>query len=228
MKSSFVAMVSHELKSPLAIILQQIDVLLEQIVGNLNERQEHFLQRAQDRVEGLVALIDKLLDLSRIESGGTVSQKEPLDLAPVLKQAAESLAPQAERKNQQFVISAPESLPLISADRQNMDEVFMNLISNAIKYTPDEGRIEVNAKVTGSYIQVSVADTGYGIPKNDVPKIFDKFFRVKSDKTKTIEGTGLGLPIVKGIVEAHLGSIKVNSHYGQGTTFTVKLPLIKD
>ncbi|MEW5721885.1 MAG: response regulator [Thermodesulfobacteriota bacterium] len=204
MKNEFVAMVSHELKAPLAAIQQQITILLDGIAGEINERQAHFLARAQSRAQGLIDLINELLDLSRIEAGKIVSRQEPLDLIPIIRRVIDFLSTQAENKRQVIEVNLPESLPEISADPGNMDEVFMNVINNAIKYTPDGGRIKVSAEVAGDWVRIQVADTGYGIPKSDIPRIFDKFYRVKSDKTKSISGTGLGLPIVKGIVEAHL------------------------
>ena len=103
---------------------------------------------------------------------------------------------------------------------------FINVINNAIKYTPEDGSIQVRADLVADHVRISVTDTGYGIPKEDIPKIFDKFYRVKNERTRSISGTGLGLPIVKGIVEAHLGTIKVESQLGQGTTFSILLPIL--
>ena len=226
MKSEFVSMVSHELKAPLAAIQQQLTVLLDGYVGDLNEKQTHFLDRARFRAQGLIDMIDELLDLSRIEAG-VVSEQEPLDIAPVIRQVVDFIRPQAEARHQELVCRLGEPLPRISADPKNMDEIFMNLINNAIKYTPENGRIEVTAHTADEYIRVQVKDTGYGIPKDSIPKIFDKFFRVKSDKTRTITGTGLGLPIVQGIVEAHLGSIHVESELGRGTTVTIEFPILE-
>jgi signal transduction histidine kinase len=226
MKSEFVTMVSHELKAPLAAIQQQLEVLLEGIAGTLNDKQTHFLLRARERAQGLVDLIAELLDLSRIEAGRTRFQQEPLDLAPIIRRVAEFVSPQAEAKKQTLTLDLAPSLPLVSADPDGMDEVFMNLINNAIKYTPEGGRITLRAEVTEDEVKIHVTDTGFGIPAKDLPRIFDKFFRVKTAETRAIAGTGLGLPIVKGIVEAHMGTIRVESQVGQGSTFTVELPLL--
>jgi PAS domain S-box-containing protein len=228
MKNEFVTMVSHELKAPLAAIQQQINVLLEGIAGEINERQQHFLVRAETRAQGLINLINELLDISRIEAGRIVSEQGPLDLVPVLRHVVDFVRPQAEHKGQQIFVETPDSLPCVSADPRNMDEVFINVINNAIKYTPENGRIDVSADRVGDHVRITVADTGYGIPKEDIPKIFDKFYRVKNEKTRSISGTGLGLPIVKGIVEAHLGTIKVESQLGHGTTFSILLPVLTD
>ena len=228
MKSEFVAMVSHELKAPLAAIQQQLEVLLGGMAGPVNEKQTHFLTRAQVRSEGLIKLINELLDLSRIEAGRIASQQEPLDLAPVIRHVVEFVRPQVEAKNQTIETDFPETLPQVSADPRNMDEVFMNIINNAIKYSPEGGRIAVTAGTVGAHLQIRISDTGFGIHKDDLPRIFDKFYRVKSDKTKSITGTGLGLPIAKGIIEAHLGEIRVESQVGRGTTFIIMLPLLKN
>lgn len=228
MKNQFVAMVSHELKTPLAVIMQQVEVLLGGMAGAINDRQAHFLERARIRGQELIDLINQLLDLSRIEAGQIVSQQEPLDLVPVIRRVCDFLKPQADIKQQDLVWELPECLPQISADPGNMDEVFMNVINNAIKYTPEGGRIEVRAEREGDYVRFRIADSGFGIPKDDIPRIFDKFYRVKTDKTISITGSGLGLPIVKGIVEAHLGEIEIQSRPGQGTIFDILLPIIME
>ncbi len=226
-KSEFVAMVSHELKAPLAAIQQQVEVILEGMAGPLTEKQTHFLNRALDRSRNLIALINQLLDLSRIEAGLIMSEQQPVDLAPLLRHVVDFIFPQAEAKGLTLTTAIPASLPEISADPPRIDEVFLNILSNSIKYTPSGGRIEVAADATIDHVRVRVTDTGYGIAKDDIPKVFDKFFRVRNERNRAISGTGLGMPIVKGIVEAHLGSIKLASEVGKGTTVTVELPLLK-
>jgi two-component system phosphate regulon sensor histidine kinase PhoR len=131
---------------------------------------------------------------------------------------------EAEAKKIDLRFSAPSETPLISADRNSMEGIFTNLISNAIKYTPEGGMVCVNLGEEGAFLKAAVSDTGIGIKKEDLPRIFDKFYRVKTTETRQIVGTGLGLSIVKTIVDAHLGSISVESEEGGGTTFTVLLP----
>jgi two-component system sensor histidine kinase VicK len=131
---------------------------------------------------------------------------------------------EAEAKKIDLQFSAPSTTPLINADRNSMEGIFTNLISNAIKYTPEGGKVWVTLGEEGGFVKASVSDTGIGIKKEDLPRLFDKFFRVKSPETREIIGTGLGLSIVKNIVDAHLGSISVESEEGGGTTFTVLLP----
>ena len=131
---------------------------------------------------------------------------------------------EAENKKIDLQFSTPSKVSLINADRNSMEGIFTNLISNAIKYTPEGRKVWVNLSEEGGFVKATVSDTGIGIKKEDLPRIFDKFYRVKTTETRQIVGTGLGLSIVKSIVDAHLGSISVESEEGNGTTFTVLLP----
>ena len=224
MKSDFVAMVSHELRSPVASIQQQLSVLLEGLSGDLTERQARMLTRAKERARGLLDLIADLLDLSKIEAGMAVQYKEPLKPEELLKKIHKMMLPEAELKNLKLKLQLKRPLPPITGDRNSLEGVFTNLVNNAIKYTPEGGEINIRAKGEGKNVRVEVSDTGIGISKDDLPRIFDRFYRVKSEKTRQIVGTGLGLCIVKQIVEAHLGTITVDSEEGGGSTFTVILP----
>jgi len=225
MKSDFVAMVSHELRAPLTSVEQQLSVVLAGIIGEVNERQKEMLGRAKERTHALLTLINDLLDLSKIEAGFVVQQKEPTQITELLEKVIELLKYEAERKNISLQLSCSEELPQVMADRGNMEEVFINLVSNGIKYTSEGGSVSLYARIEGSHLCVEVVDTGIGISAEDLPRIFDKFYRVKNTQTRKIMGTGLGLPIVKGIVEAHLGSIDVQSQPGIGSKFRVYLPL---
>ena len=225
MKSDFVAMVSHELRGPLASVEQQLSVVLAGIIGEINERQKEMLGRAKERTRALLTLINDLLDLSKIEAGFVVQQKEPTQITEVLEKVIELLRHEAELKNISLQLSFNEGLPQVMTDRGNMEEVFINLVSNGIKYTSEGGSVKLWACIEGSYLCVEVSDNGIGISAEDLPRIFDKFYRVKNAQTRKITGTGLGLPIVKGIVEAHLGSIEVESQPGSGSKFRVYLPL---
>ncbi len=225
MKSDFVAMVSHELRAPLASVEQQLSVILAGILGEINERQREMLGRSKERTHALLSLISDLLDLSKIEAGLVVQYKEPLHVEEVLRKVIEILKVQAEAKDQRLELSFPPSLPSVMADRGNMEEVFLNLLSNGIKYTGQGGWVKVQANVEGSYLCVRVSDNGMGIAGEDLAHIFDKFYRVKNPQTRKITGTGLGLPIVRQIVEAHLGMVEVESQPAVGSTFRVYLPL---
>jgi len=224
MKSEFIAMVTHELRAPIAAVEQQLTVILNKMAGEITEKQEQLLGRAKERTKGLLTLIKDLLDLSKIEAGKMVQYKEPLHLQEVVQKVVDLMRAEAEAKKLDLQFTAPPQLSLISADRNSMEGIFTNLISNAIKYTPEGGKVWVHLEEEGGFVKATVSDTGIGIKKEDLSRIFDKFYRVKTVETRQIVGTGLGLSIVKSVVDAHLGSIFVESEEGGGTTFTVLLP----
>jgi two-component system phosphate regulon sensor histidine kinase PhoR len=172
----------------------------------------------------LLELIRNLLDISKMEAGRYFQQKETLDPTAAVERVLALLKPQAEAKGLALRFIAPKDLPTIQADPQGLEEILTNLIHNAVKYTPEGGAVQVTLSSQSGYLRIQVADNGLGIAPEDLPRIFDKFFRVKNEKTRQIVGTGLGLPIVKRIVEAHLGYLEVESQINQGTTFTVLLP----
>lgn len=224
MKSEFIAMVTHELRAPIAAVEQQLTVILNRMAGEVTEKQEQMLRRAKERTKGLLDLIRDLLDLSKIEAGKMVQYKEPLNLREVIQRVVDLMKAASENKKIDLQFSPPPHVPLIHADRNSMEGIFTNLISNAIKYTPEGGKVWIDLGEEGGFVKASVSDTGIGIKKEDLSRIFDKFYRVKSSETRQIVGTGLGLSIVKSIVDAHLGSISVESEEGGGTTFTILLP----
>jgi two-component system phosphate regulon sensor histidine kinase PhoR len=226
MKSNFVHHVSHELRSPLSAIKQQHSVILDGLAGELADKQRELLNRAQDKIQGLLDMINDLLDVARIESGHGVQQQVPVNLADILRQTVNLLGPKAEEQGLSLELKLPDDVPLVLADGRSMEEVFINLISNAINYSPEGGTVAVSAKKHMEYVEVGVSDTGVGIEAEELPKIFDKFYRVKHPQTRQVIGTGLGLSIVKGIIEAHRGSVEVESKPGVGTTFKVLLPTI--
>lgn len=224
MKSDFIAMVAHELRAPIASVEQQLTVILNKMAGEVTEKQEQLLSRAKERTKGLLTLIKDLLDISKIEAGKMVQYKEPLNLRELIQRVIDLMRAEAEAKKIDLQFLTPSANPIIHADRNSMEGIFTNLISNAIKYTPEGGKVWVILAEEGGFAKTTVSDTGIGIKKEDLPRIFDKFYRVKTTETRQIIGTGLGLSIVKSIVDAHLGSISVESEVGKGTTFAVLLP----
>jgi len=224
MKSSFVSIVAHEIRGPLSTILSQIKILTDGLAGELGAKQADILGKISRKVEGLVALSNELLDLSRIEAGLIVQDKHQVQLMDILDTLVGFMQTKAREKNISLNLKKAR-LRLINADGKSMEEVFSNLITNAIIYTPEGGKVTVSGKVKGDFVDVSVSDTGYGIAPEEIPRIFERFYRVKNEKTRNIGGTGLGLPIVKSIVEAHNGTIKVESKEGVGSTFYVRLPV---
>lgn len=228
MKSNFVHHVSHELRSPLSAIKQQHSVILDGLTGDLTDKQRELLCRAQDKIQGLLDMINDLLDVARIESGHGVQQQIPLDLADTLQQIVHLLEPKAKERGLALELKLPEDLPFVRADQRSMEEVFTNLISNAINYSPEGGTVVVSASKHMEFLEVRVSDTGVGIAAEELPKIFDKFYRVKHPQTRQVIGTGLGLSIVKGVIEAHRGSVEVESTPGVGTIFKVLLPIVSE
>jgi len=224
MKGDFIAMVSHELRSPISAIVQNMNLILDGLVGETTEKQRHLLSRAKERSKGLLDLIADLLEISKIEAGMTVQCKEPLRVEEVVRTVVELMEGEARAKGISLTTQLDASLPPVLGDKENLEGVFTNLVSNAIKYTPEGGTVHIETCADGDYVKTVVKDTGIGISADDLPQIFDKFSRVKTEKTRGIVGTGLGLSIVKNIVETHLGSIVVESEEGKGTAFTVLLP----
>jgi PAS domain S-box-containing protein len=223
LKNDFVAMVSHELRAPLASVEQMVYVLRDGIVGDVNEKGQHVIERILVRTKELLQLVKNLLDLSRIETGILVQNMEPIDLKGFIEGVIEMVNPQVEAKNQTLNFHCKGQCDSILGDRDNLLGVFNNIVGNAVKYTPEGGTIDVTISQEGSFVTVEVTDTGVGIPREDLPRIFDKFYRVKG-KTRGITGSGLGLSVAKSIVEAHRGTIQALSE-GKGSTFTVALPV---
>jgi two-component system phosphate regulon sensor histidine kinase PhoR len=227
LKREFVAKVSHELRSPLSTIHELLAAVLSDIVGQVSSTDEHLLSRAKEKTQGLIALIGDLLDLSRIESGAVCEAPKPVILEDLLENIIDFLGTRAAAKHQDLVLDRPkEPLPAVKADPLALESIFGNLITNAINYTPDNGKIEVRVRLSGSNIQVQVIDNGFGIEARHLDKIFERFYRVKTEKTRYITGTGLGLPIVKGLVDSLAGHISVESTADRGSTFTVLLPTV--
>lgn len=225
MKSDFVSMVSHEIRGPLNSVLMQQKVILDELAGDITEKQREILTRASEKIKSLIDLSSELLDLSKMESGLINMEKEKLRLESIVADQISFYQSSAQEKSITLSLSSIPELPKVLANRMNMDEVLSNLIGNAIKYTPENGSVTVSAGVEGAFIKVSVTDTGLGIAPEDLEQIFTRFYRVKNEKTRYIIGTGLGLPIVKGIIEAHNGRIEVLSQEGRGSTFSVYLPV---
>jgi two-component system phosphate regulon sensor histidine kinase PhoR len=221
MRTDFVANVTHELRTPLTSIRGFAETLLDGALED-TEAARNFVGIIKREGEHLAALIEDLLDLSRIESGRWRVQPLEINLAELVADALGGLAQKAVDQGIELRIAVPEIQ--FQADPGRLAQVLINLVDNALKYTPAGGRVLVQAEDLGEQVQIQVADTGTGMPKADLPRIFERFYRVDKARTRKTGGTGLGLSIVKHIVEAHGGKISVESELGQGTTFTVTLP----
>lgn len=227
MKSDFVSMVSHEVRSPMNSLLMQLKVIMDGLAGEVTPKQLEILERASEKIINLNSLVTELLDLSRIESGLIAHEKEEVDLVALLFEQQQFHLPFAREKEIRVELSCQEKLPPIFANRQNMEEVFSNLIVNAIKYSPEKATVTIHALKENEYLKITVSDTGFGLEKEELAKIFTRFYRVKDANTREIQGTGLGLSLVKSIVDSHHGKITVASSPGKGSVFSVLLPLAK-
>ena len=226
MKSEFISTVGHELRTPLTSIKNAVDIVLKETAGGINENQGRFLSMANRNIDRLTGLINELLDISKIESGTIKIDLGPLDLGIPLDIVITSLTSKAREKSISIHKEIPSDLPQAYGDSDKLQQIFINLLDNAIKFTPEGGEVYVSAKdceLDGEFIEISVADTGMGILPDELEKIFDRFYQVEESQTRIIKGTGLGLSIVKGLVEAHGGEIWGESEVGKGSKFTFKL-----
>jgi PAS domain S-box-containing protein len=219
-KSDFVHTVSHDLRSPLTAILGYVELL--ERAGPVTAQQREFIRRVQVSVSNITALINDLLDLGRIEAGFD-TRKEIVSLAAVVQYAVDSLRHFITEKEHQVMVETPPQLPAMFGNPIRLKQMVANLISNAIKFTPQRGTIKVNLEAQGNQVILQVSDNGPGIPVSDQPYIFDKFYR-GANVSPDMPGTGLGLAIVKSIVDYHQGRIWVESVLGEGTTFTTVFP----
>ena len=224
LKNEFVAMVSHEIRAPLASIEQMAYVLRDGLMGDIRQDGKQLIERVLVRTKELLQLVQNLLDLSRIETGILVQNMEPIALPELIEGVIEMIRPQAENRQHRIIFHCGKDCDKIIGDKDNLLGVFNNIIGNAVKYTPDGGNIDIDIAKEGGYIKVSVADSGVGIPEEDLTRIFDRFYRVKG-KTRGITGSGLGLSVAKSIVEAHRGVIQVKSEEKIGSCFEVMLPI---
>jgi two-component system, OmpR family, phosphate regulon sensor histidine kinase PhoR len=228
LKSEFVQTVSHEIRGPMAAVMMQLKVVLDGLAGDVTDKQREILERAHAKIANQVQMASELLDLARIESGLIVQEKEEVELVQLIREQVDFFQPRAAAAKVELALGALPPAARLMANRRNMEEVLSNLIVNAIKYSPDGGRATISAQADGEYLVIRVSDTGIGIADEDMPRLFTRFYRVRNEKTRFIQGTGLGLALVKSIIESHQGRIEVTSRSGAGTTFTLFLPLMTD
>lgn len=224
MKSNFLSVVSHELKTPLHSIKGFVDIILMGKTGEVNATQADFLTTVQDQATHLQTLIDDLLEFSRLDSGQVKLHLTEVSIAEVASAVSDKLKPLADQGELQIINEVSLDIPTIEADRMRIEQVLTNLVQNAIKFTPPSGSVTLRAQDLGEEVQLSVSDTGIGIPTNELQRIFDRFYQVDSGPTRHYRGTGLGLTISKHIVEYHRGRIWAESTEGKGSTFFFVLP----
>ena len=225
LKSDFVSNVSHELRTPLTAIKGAVDLVLREVAGPLTEKQIHYLTRVRSNTQHLAGLINDLLDLSKIESGKIEMKSSRVSLGGLVHDVVETLRPIAVEKAIALDATIPEPSIMVWADRDKINQVLMNLIGNAIKFTPAQGSVTVSASSEGNQrVQVSVSDTGPGVSRNEKEKIFDRFYQIAEVGGAKPKGTGLGLAICKALVELHGGRIWVESEPNRGSIFSFTLP----
>jgi two-component system phosphate regulon sensor histidine kinase PhoR len=221
MRRDFIGNVSHELRTPLASVKSVLDTLE---AGALEDRAaaHTFVAQAHEEVDRLVQLVEELLELSKIESGQYRMAKEPVEMAAVVERAVERLRPQAERQGIRLELDVRPELPPVTGDAERLERAVANLIHNAVKFSHSGGSVQVSAAFEEGAVRVRVCDSGVGIPAEDLPRVFERFY--KSDRARHGGGTGLGLAIVKHTVAAHGGTVGVLSEEGQGSTFSISIP----
>ncbi|MBI5124079.1 MAG: diguanylate cyclase [Candidatus Omnitrophica bacterium] len=223
LKSDFISTVSHELRTPLSIIKEGINLVLDKIPGKINEKQEKILDISRYNIDRLARIIDSLLDISKIEAGKVELKRGLVNIADIVRHTADSFETMIKDKGLALRLDIDRNTGNVYADADRITQVFTNLIGNSVKFTPS-GHIEISCKDIGDSIECSVADTGAGISKEDMPKVFDKFQQFGRMAGAGDKGTGLGLSIAKGIIDMHSGQIWVESEPGRGSKFTFKLP----
>jgi len=224
LKSQFVSMVSHELKAPLAAVNGYLQLLSDKSFLITEEQKQSFILKSQKRIDGLLKMINDLLDLSRIELKKIRREIENLDLTELIKSAIELFQLNLKAKNISVTFNAKSNMPKLKGDREEIGRLFTNLIGNAIKYNCENGFIKITMEYLSHFIVVAIQDGGIGMKPEEKKKLFHEFFRAKNELTKDISGTGLGLSIVKHIVDSYSGKIEVESEYKVGTIIKIFLP----
>lgn len=241
LKSNFLATVSHELRTPLTSIIGYAEMLIEGLAGPLSSEQLEYLRTIMDKGESLLGLISSILDLTRIESGKLRIHSEPFNLETMVANALSSVVPQANRRGLELSAEVAPELPDPVLDQEKITQCVVNLLANAVKFTPEGGKIAVRigpaprlpARPMGrfdmvdSYFSVVVQDSGIGIPAEQLGRVFDSFYQVDGSSTREFGGAGLGLAIVRNLVEAHGGVIEIGDAPGGGARFTVRLPVFQ-
>ena len=227
-KSEFLAQMSHDLRTPLNVIIGFSELMRDEVPGKVNEEQRQCLDDILTSSKHLLDLINDVLDLSKIESGKMKLKLTNIALSDVIELLRSTVVPILAPRKQSLDVEIEEGLPQVHADKSKVREVLFNLLSNATKSTPDSGKLRVKAVRDGDWCQVSVIDNGIGIKKEDQERIFEPFYQLDNPLTTERRGTGLGLTLVKQIIESHGGQIWVDSEYGRGSRFTFTLPLATD
>jgi signal transduction histidine kinase len=225
MKEEFLALTTHDLRSPLTVISGVINFFTSGRLGDLTAEQKNMVEMMERNTQNLIELVNDLLDASKLESGTMRLDAATIELGGLVAELREQMQPLAREKEIALEEEVPEDLPRLRADRAKLRRVLVNLVSNALKFTPKGGRVRLGAAREDALVRVSVADTGVGIPAEDLHDIFDKYAQARSRATRSEKGTGLGLYITRQLVELHGGKISVRSEVGKGSTFSFTIPV---
>jgi len=225
-KTDFISSVSHELRTPLTSIKGYAGILIEEKLGRLPLAAKERLEKINRHSDELVHMVNDLLDIARIESGKQVMEMEDQDLKTILSNVTDLISIQCKNKNIELITHIQKDIPMVLADRVQLERVFINLLGNAVKFTPENGKITIKIHSQENVVQVDISDTGIGIPLDSLSMLFEEFYRVDNPINQQVKGTGLGLSLVKHIIEAHKGKIWVESKPGKGSTFSFTLPAI--
>ena len=224
-KSEFISAVSHELRTPLTSIKGYASILMAGKLGDIPDKVRERLSKINTHSDNLVKLINDLLDISRIESGRVEMKMTKCNLIEMIENVHDLLTPQMKERDLNWASNIDGTIPNMMLDSSQADRIFINLISNAIKFTPENGTISVNARLNNDIVTVEVSDTGIGISEENIVRLFDEFYRVDNQINQNVKGTGLGLSLAKKIVEAHGGRMWITSKLNEGTTFHFTLPV---
>ena len=226
MRKEFVANVSHELRTPLTSIKSYTETLLD---GDIDDRElsVKFLKVINSEADRMTRLVKDLLQLSRLDNKQMKWNMKEISIVNLVKYTVNKMQIEAKNKGHTLVCHVIGDIPDIIGDKDRLEQVIVNIISNAIKYTQEDGNISVYIGKNYSEVYVKVTDNGVGIPEEDLPRIFERFYRVDKARSREMGGTGLGLSIAREIVEAHGGNISINSEYGKGTEVLIKIPFVK-
>jgi signal transduction histidine kinase len=225
LKDEFVGLISHELRTPLSSILGYLELMREDEVNPLSEEQLQFLGVAERNAHRLLRLVGDLLFTAQVGSSSFSLDAIAVQLAPIVEASFESAKPAAANAGVELTVEVPPSEVIVLADAQRLGQVFDNLISNAIKFTPRDGKVSLDVAAVGAKAVITISDTGMGIPEVELDQLFERFFRASTAIRAAVPGVGLGLSITKAIVAAHQGELDVTSEVGKGTNFIVRLPL---
>ena len=224
LKMDLVSALAHDIKNPLGIIMGYAETMSDKFEGRNEEKDSlEILERIQESAQRIVNLVTGFLEASKAEAGKISVEERPVEVNSLIREVAQQQMGDLRKKNIALDVDLDDSIPTVMGDKAQLDRVLWNLVGNAIKFTPGGGKITVSSMRDNGYVCVAVKDTGIGIPKDELPLLFSQFRRLKG--SAKIEGTGLGLFIVKTIIEAHKGTVQADSTGGQGSTFTVRLPI---